>query len=208
MERRWLDFDTLEHCGEVPLIEERADGDVVRFTGLASVFYDGTERTQYTLWDSQRGKAVERIMPTAFDETLRSGGDVAVLFNHDSSAVLGRRSAGTAEITKEARGLRYRFMHDPNDPDHQRLRAKVNRKDITGSSFGFLVTKDSWKFENNVNVREIHSVRLIEVSPVTFPAFAAATIGMRSVGMPDEAVESFRRNETQKRLEMLRQMTT
>ena len=38
---------------------------------------------------------VERIAPGAFAETLRSGADVKLLYNHDAGALLARTKSGT-----------------------------------------------------------------------------------------------------------------
>ena len=121
-------------------------------------------------------------MPTAFDDILRSGKDILCCFNHDPNIVLGRLSAGDLEISKEQRGLRYRVAYDETDPDHQRCLAKINRKNITGSSFGFTVPKDGqeFRYEDGKLIRELHSVNLAEVSPVYNPAYGNSTCAIRS----------------------------
>ncbi|MCE9556771.1 MAG: HK97 family phage prohead protease [Planctomycetes bacterium] len=156
--------------------------------GIAAVFYDGTERTEFALdpGSPNRRRVVERIMPSAFDAVLVdvSGNDTRGLFNHSSDHLLGRRSAGTLRLSKTPRGLAYAITYDPTDPDHQRVAAKLKRGDLKGSSFGFTVQESGQRFsvENGIGVIEIRSVKYLrDVSPVTFPAYAGTDAGLRSV---------------------------
>lgn len=199
MERRF----TTEHDTQ---IEERDN--TQRITGIASVFYDGTPNTEYILWQRSSGKAVERIMPTAFDRALAEKDDVRALFNHDPNFLLGRTSAGTLTLSKEAKGLRYRVNFDHTDPDHQKVVAKIRRGDLTGSSFGFTVDGEEWRKEDGTEVRYITSVRLLDVSPVVFPAYGSTTVGVRSADDATEAERSFARYQTEKRREIARSLTT
>ena len=63
------------------------------------------------------------------------------------------------------------------------VRALVERGDLTGSSFAFRIKSETWKRDdNNPNCyrREINDVDLIDVGPVTFPAYAGTQAAMRS----------------------------
>jgi hypothetical protein len=55
----------------------------------------------------------------------------------------------------------------------------MQRGDINKMSFGFNVQSDSWSPDGNV--RTLESVRLIEVSIVTFPAYEASVAQVRSI---------------------------
>lgn len=192
MERRFNSAHDIE-------VEERDNQ--TRFTGIASVFYDGTPATEYTLWEKPNSRAVERIMPEAFDKALAEDHDVRALFNHDPNWLLGRSSSGTLSLSKEGKGLRYRIQYDPSDDQHRAVAAKIKRGDLTGSSFGFQVTEQTWTRDGNTDVRSIKSVRLLDVSPVTFPAYEnGTTIGMRNVESITEAEKAFELYETQRRI--------
>jgi len=154
---------------------ERVKDQPPRIVGYAAVYYDGTERTQYELWDG----AVERIMPGAFDAALAT--DVRGLFNHDPNLILGRTSAGTMGLTADSRGLRY-SIDAPDSPNGENVRAAVERGDVTGSSFSFIVNDVRWLKEESLQVREILGVELFDVGPVTFPAYSATTAGVRAMG--------------------------
>jgi HK97 family phage prohead protease len=174
-------------------IETRADGKP-KIVGYASVFYDPADPgTEYRLWSD----VVERISPTAFDRAVRED-DVRGLFNHDANQILGRNGAGTLRLSVDKVGLRYEI--DP--PDTAQAAAVVEairRGDVTGSSFGFMPETTAFREEvrdgKTVTIVERESVRLFDVSPVTFPAYAAATTGLRAADLGDTRaeVESWRR---------------
>jgi HK97 family phage prohead protease len=171
----------LQRSGAEMRVEKRDDGKEV-ITGYAAVFYrEDDPGTQYELWRD----TYERILPGAFNEAVGRD-DVRSLFNHDPNIVLGRAKAGTLRLSIDGRGLRYEI--DP--PDTQLVRDQVlgpiKRGEVTGSSFMFVPTEAAWANTKDkasgrdIKVREIRSVRLMEVGPVVFPAYEGATAGMRS----------------------------
>ena len=172
MERR----DTI---GAAPVkVETREEGGQATVTGYAAVYHrEDDPGTEYRLWEG----AVERISRSAFDRALAEKDDARALFNHDSNFVLGRAASGTLRLSSDDTGLRY----DIDLPDTQAARdvaASIQRGDITGSSFAFEVEKASWEErEGGPDVRNIDSVRLFDVGPVTYPAYESSTTGMRSV---------------------------
>lgn len=128
------------------------------------------------------GGFVEVIMPGAFDDVMQD--DARALFNHDPMYVLGRNKV-TMSLSVDERGLHY---HIPEVPNSQTIRDLVvepmRRGDINQSSFAFRVAPngDEWKEEEGTIVRYINKVaRLYDVSPVTYPAYDAATSTVRSL---------------------------
>lgn len=173
MERRFLKT-------AVAPTELRGEGDARKIVGYASVFYDGTPETEYELWAG----VVERIAPTAFDEALARPDDVVGLFNHRPDNLLARSSSGDLRLKVDKRGLAYEIDVDPTDPDHTRVVAKLERGNLTGSSFAFIATSETWtEDEAGQEVRTINSVRLYDVSPATYPAYDGTTADTRSVGI-------------------------
>lgn len=157
-------------------LEKRDDGSRA-IVGYGAVYYrDGDDGTEYWLWDDM----VERIMPGAFDRALDDGDDARGLFNHDPSNLLGRVSSGTMQLSVDDTGLRYEIPVDENDSDHMRVVAKIERGDLTGSSFAFMVDEMIWEENNDTLIRWIKSVTLRDTGPVTYPAYEGTTSGLRA----------------------------
>jgi HK97 family phage prohead protease len=114
----------------------------------------------------------EVIHPQAVDRTLRDGIDVRALVDHDSAKIIGRMSAGTLLLRKGRKGLEVEV--DPPDTTYARdLMVSIDRRDITGMSFGFRVVTDEWRMEDGEAVRDVLDMTVSEVSFVTFPAYEA-----------------------------------
>lgn len=153
---------------------EDGDDGKVKISGYAAVF---------NIRSNPLGGFVEIIMPGAFDDVLND--DTRCLFNHNPNYVLGRNKS-TLKLSIDSRGL---FYEVPDAPQNQTIRDLVidpmRRGDINQSSFAFSVARggDKWyEDEDGAIVREIHKVaRLYDVSPVTYPAYEAATSTARSL---------------------------
>lgn len=151
-------------------VEARSKGNKLYAEGYAAVF----ERRSGNL-----GGFVEVVKPTAFNKTMREA-DVRALWNHDPSLVLGRNKAGTLEMSRDEKGLYYRALL-PNTTYARNLFELLERRDITQSSFTFFKVQDDWELANVDNQefpqRSLIEVGLVDVSPVTFPAYEDATSG-------------------------------
>jgi HK97 family phage prohead protease len=133
----------------------------------------------------------EVIKPGAFDRALKEKQDVRALFNHDDGQVLGRTKSGTLRLSVDSKGLKYEI--DPPDTSLARdLMTSMKRGDIDQSSFAFMVRGQKWnettKDGQTTYLREITDVDLMDVSPVTYPAYEATTSGVRSM-FPDGEIE-------------------
>ena len=142
-----------------------ADGDEMTLEGYAAVFNSETDL----------GAFREVIRPGAFDDVMDN--DVRALINHDPNLILGRTGNGTLELSTDERGLKYKVKL--GDQQYARdFYESVKRGDISQSSFAFTIDKQSWNEERTV--RSVDKVRqLLDVSPVTYPAYAAATVQAR-----------------------------
>ena len=110
--------------------------------GYGAVYYDEKENgSEYWLWDD----IVERIKPGAFTKVLYEKQDVRALFNHDPNHVLGRTVSGTLRLSSDAVGLYYEADESPNDPTWLSVAEKINRGDVSGSSFGFIPSITQWE---------------------------------------------------------------
>ena len=144
-------------------VRETADG--MTLTGYAARFNEPSEPLPF----------VERIAPGAFKLSLRSKNDIKLLWNHDSSTVLGSTRSKTLRLYEDELGLRI----EADLPDTQAGRdAKVliQRGDVTGFSFGFTVPPNGDTWNADGTERTLKSVRLLEVSTgVAFPAYPTTT---------------------------------
>jgi HK97 family phage prohead protease len=174
-------------------VETREDGKTVA-SGYAAVFHRADDPgTQYNLAKD----FVERIAPTAFERALRDKHDARALFNHDPNMLLGRAGAGTLRLTTDSVGLRYE-IDLPDTQLGRDIAASMKRGDLTGSSFAFRVAKQNFEKGEGHDVRNIQDVDLLDVGPVTYPAYKATTAGMRSGECEDafEARDAWQREQT------------
>jgi HK97 family phage prohead protease len=126
----------------------------------------------------------EKIEPGAFDDAIND--DVRVLFNHEAEAILGRTKANTARVFVNSDGnLEYTWVPDYENPLHMQVARSIMRGDITQSSFAFTVKEYSWAKSEKYGDMSMHVVRkidrLLDVSPVTYPAYEDTLAEARSI---------------------------
>ena len=154
-----------------------------RITGYSAVFYNSKDPgTEYPLWTG----AVERVMPGAFDRSLKEKDDVRALFNHVPSQILGRSTAGTLDLSVDKRGYRY-GLDAPDTQVARDLVASIERGDVDGSSFGFKVRSVRWDFTDDLEIRNLLDVEVFDVGPVTFPAYEATEVDVRGLELERDA---------------------
>ena len=138
-----------------------------------------------------------------YDEIIDAGAldatdlrDVRFLVNHNTDMIpLARSRNNNDNSTMQMRvvpdaGMDIRVNLDTeNNADAKALYSAVSRGDISGMSFMFVVDKDSWDdLDTDHPTRHIVSIsRVMEVSAVTFPAYAATSIQARGLS---DALES------------------
>ncbi len=150
-------------------IEVRSEGDGMTFSGYASVFDSPSE---------DLGGFIEYVAPGAFKRSLQARNEIKLLWNHDTSEPLASVRGGSLQLVEDSRGLKVTAKL-PNTTRGRDVAELLRSKVIDSMSFGFNVIKDSWS--NNGSVRTLESVRLSEVSVVTFPAYTATTATVRSL---------------------------
>lgn len=146
----------------------RADDNAMKIGGYAAIFNSDADIGGY--W-------IERIAPGAFSQAI--GGDVRALVDHDSGRVIGRTKAGTLRLAEDDKGLAVE-IDLPDTTDGRDVGVLIERGDISGMSFGFIVTKQSWDETVEPAIRTIEQVELHEVSVVAFPAYDATEVALRS----------------------------
>ena len=146
---------------------------------------------------------VETIAPGAFDRALRSGRDVKVLWNHDTNIVLGSTENRTAELREDARGLFGGVEINENDQDAKNVYARVDRRDVTGCSFGFEISRmeESWDEDGTYRTRIMEVFPLYEVSPCTFPAYTQTSVTARAKETLEAAKKKLAQTKEEKQKE-------
>jgi HK97 family phage prohead protease len=146
-------------------------GDGMTFSGYAAVFNSDSEPLPF----------IERIAPGAFNRTLGSRNEIKMFVNHDTSRILASKRAGTLRLTEDAHGLRV-DADLPDTTDGRDMAVLLQRGDIDSMSFGFSIPKGGDSWSDDGQRRELHEIRLHEVSIVTgFPAYTATTAAVRSL---------------------------
>lgn len=120
----------------------------------------------------------ELIARSAFTAALSDPStDVRALWNHDPQFLLGRQGAGTLRLSADERGLAYEV--DLPDTQYARdLYALAERGDLMGASFAFVPGETERRAGGVVVHTSVR--RLVDVAPVTFPAYQSATTEARS----------------------------
>ncbi len=160
--------------------DQRADlqADGRTMVGYPIVFDTWTEINSY------EGRFKERVAPGAVARTLRNNGDqVRVLYDHGMDPQIGNKPLGKPTVMRaEDRGL---YVEVPLDDTsyNQDLIASMRSGAIDGMSFRFSVVDESWDEptrKGELPQRTITELRLYEFGPVTFPAYQATSVGIRS----------------------------
>ena len=137
----------------------------------------------------------EVIDPKALDKFFESRGDdvdVAALWSHDTSQVLGR-TPNTLTLTRDDEGLHFTLVPPASRQDIVEL---VERSDVRGASFAFTVSKggEAWDDNDGTAIRTITEIdELFEISLVLQPAYEAT-----QVGLARRSLAGWRRRKTTK----------
>jgi hypothetical protein len=128
------------------------------------------------------GEFVESVRPGAFTRSLRQPGAIMALYDHERRSILGRVSAGTLRLQEDAKGLAFE-IDLPDTSVARDLAVLVQRGDVSGCSFGFVVPKggDRWEQRNGKLTRELLNVDLREITITPNPAYADTTVARRSM---------------------------
>lgn len=167
-----------------PIIEQRTLVEPVEFRSVGGRLVAAGVAIRYGAISKDLGGFKERIMPGAATKTLKER-DVTMLHEHDRRMLLGRTSAGTLRITNTREEMAYEV--DIPDTSYGRdLAVSLERRDVTGSSFGFLAigADTKWSVEaDGTTLRSVGALKLDHLSTTCAPAYDAHTaeLAMRSL---------------------------
>jgi HK97 family phage prohead protease len=83
-------------------------------------------------------------------------------------------------LTDDDRGLRVEIT-PPDTQTGRDIVENVRNGNIDGMSFGFITRKDAWDVGVTPALRELLDVELLDVSPVTYPAYPKTDIALRAL---------------------------
>lgn len=151
---------------------EGEDGALPTIVGYAAVY-----EAETVIFNMFR----EKLRRGAFRRAVEARQDVRALFNHNPDFLLGRVGAGTLRLYDDDHGLRVE-IDPPDTPTGREVVELIRRGDIYGMSFGFIPTRVSWEQadESGLGLRVVEDVDLVDVSPVTYPAYEQTEVGIRS----------------------------
>lgn len=143
----------------------KMDGEGGRFAGYASV------------WGNVDSDG-DIVVRGAFDYTLRTHGKPKMFFNHDWSSL----PIGKWEVTKEDdHGLYVEGEYTPGLQLAESVRAAMKHGTLDGLSVGGLVKSTDAELTADGKRLIRRWTRLIEISPVVFPANGAARVDADSI---------------------------
>lgn len=201
---------------ELVRADDTANGDGLTFTGYGAVFNSPTRI------DSWEGQFDEQIAPGAFRKSLRER-TPKFQFDHGRHPLIGSIPIGViSDIHEDERGL---FV-EARLGQHiiiDLVREAIATGAIDGMSFRFDVVNDEWRDVNGKVVkpddvrrilyygeqperaplvRTLKEVKISEVGPVVWPAYADTSASMRSAGDKVVEIDTARLNEPEQRKQL------
>lgn len=169
----------LEIRFQVDAVSAANDAASMKLGGYAAVF-----ATRATI-RYPGGEFSEVIERGAFAASLRSGGDVRLLLEHDALSLLARTTAGTLVLAEDDRGLRF-DAQVVNTSTGRDAMEQVRARNITGCSFGFVADKYTVERDASGAVTAVthHSVILREITLTSLPAYPQTSVALRSALSP------------------------
>ena len=167
--------------------ELRDDGGAMpTLVGHLAVFNEWTEINSV-----MEGHFLERIDPGAFAKTIKENrGQMRVLFQHGQDPTVGDKPLGPIRsLEADGKGLAYEVPLLDTSYNRDIIAMLESDPPVLGSSFRFKVMRESVDrkpMRSDYNPRKlpertVQEVRMQEFGPVTFPAYAGAKAGLRSL---------------------------
>lgn len=169
-------------------IVEREGG--LRLEGYAARYYDGTPATEYQLGN----KRVERIPRGAFASVLR--GKTVLSLGHRSDYTILDSVERSLSLESDDVGLKFSAPFDPEDPDHQRVKSKLQKGFLRGASFHAIAGPHKWSKDGDRHIGELTDIReLVDVAVVAKPCYQGTSAVIRGDDEMESAYQEFVRAE-------------
>lgn len=135
----------------------------------------------FNRYSENLGGFVERVDPGAATKSVADKLPVVARHNHDDNQLLGTIEAGTLRLEVDDIGVRY-SVDLPDTSVGRDVAVLAKRGDLRYSSFAFATIADEWDLtDEGFPLRTLKSIRLVDVAPVTSPAYRDSSVGMRSL---------------------------
>lgn len=122
----------------------------------------------------------ERIHPGTFRDSLSSGRDVLMVWNHELKYIFGRTSKGTLKLAEDNDGISFDNV-PPESSWAKDLLPSIKRGDYSHMSFNFGDDLEpEWTLENGEYVRNVRKATLYEISLVPCAVYETTSVGARS----------------------------
>jgi len=142
------------------------------------------------------GVRSDRPIGGRFYEEIRSGAatktiaerDVMALHEHQRHLMLGRTSAGTLRLTNDADELRYE-IDLPDTTAGRDVAVQIERRDVQGSSFGFVAVPKSVKWsvtDDGMALRSVGELSLDHIAPTCAPVYTDTPVEMALRSLADD----------------------
>lgn len=167
-------------------VELRASGDTGTGRTMFGHFAVFNRWTEIDSW--YEGRFLERISKGAFSRTFAERGDkIRVLYDHGHDPSIGNKPLGAPDVLREDKNGAY-YESELFEASYVDDLLPALRAGQLGASFRFRITGEEWAEPTKATShnpaklpeRTITDVDLYEFGPVTFPAYADASAGVRS----------------------------
>lgn len=182
--------------------ESSDSGDGLTLTGHAAVF---NQETEINSWE---GNFIETIAPGAFKKTIRERTPV-LQFDHGRHPLVGSIPIGSIEsLSEDTEGLYVEARMADNwliEP----VRDAIKNKSVSGMSFRFEVIREKWEDNSGKEIKDpdeiwrllwdagdrgplkrtLRELKVHELGPVVFPAYAGTSVDVRSRQLASKFIE-------------------
>jgi HK97 family phage prohead protease len=197
---RSSDESSVEHRNTMSTVEVRTAG------GHGNGRDVGGYAAMFNRQSKNLGTFVEVVERSFFNKSradgwVGAGSGVVCRYEHDNFHLLGSTQSGTLRLSLDEQGLDYVVDVPESRQDVYEL---VSRGDIRQSSFAFIVGEEEWgQSDMGYTQRTLHTGLLIDVAPVSVPAYQETNVALRSLAAfkgvePDEVFTLAEQRELRK----------
>ncbi len=155
-----------------------------RIAGVGAPYDEWT-----VLYENDRMVWRERYAAGCFDDSIADRNQIVQsCFNHKRDVLLASTRNGTLTLDSTTDALEYVARLDLDDPDAQRVLAKIRSGLVDGASCSFRVSDEDESIESRTYKKDkrwfyddtLKRCILYEVGPVTDPAYENTSAGLRA----------------------------